>query len=339
MTETIDGLAASKVTEQVAEAQAFDLSQLGRLDSAGAMMISELAGERSLPPAPRDDAQILFDLVMKQDLSAHPKVRDPWLDRIGKHMVGAAEEALGTASFLGKLEVALARSVVHPTRVRLTSLVSAMQHAGFEALPIICIMTFFVGAVVALVGSDLLDDLAASALVVQLVTVSILREFGVLIPAILLAGRSTSTFAAQLGAMRMNQEVDAIEVMGIDPIDALVVPRVISMLIVMPLLVFAAMIAGIVGGAVVSWATMDISPTFFVERMLNTVSIRHFWVGMAKVPILALVVAITGCRQGLSVDGGVEVLGRRVTTAVVRALFSIIFLDAIFAVICSELDF
>ena len=251
----------------------------------------------------------------------------------------AGEEALGTLTFLGKLEVALARAVFQPRRVRLTSLVSAMQHAGFEALPIICVMTFFVGAVVALVGSDLLDDLAASALVVQLVTVSILREFGVLIPAILLAGRSTSTFAAQLGAMRMNQEVDAIEVMGIDPIDALVLPRVISMLIVMPLLVFAAMIAGIVGGAVVSWATMDISPTFFVERMLNTVSIRHFWVGMAKVPILALVVAITGCRQGLSVDGGVEVLGRRVTTAVVRALFSIIFLDAIFAVICSELDF
>ena len=199
-------------------------------------------------------------------------------------------------------------------------------------------MTFFIGAVVALIGSDLLKTLGASELVVELVGISVLREFGVLIPAILLAGRSASTFAAQIGAMRMNQETQAMKVMGIDLFDALVVPRVLALLVIMPLLAIVAMLAGLAGGLVVSWGILDVSPTYFAERLSAAVDIRHFWVGMAKVPVLAIVIALAGCRHGLSVRGDVEDLGGRVTVAVVQALFAIILLDAAFAILFNVLE-
>jgi phospholipid/cholesterol/gamma-HCH transport system permease protein len=213
-----------------------------------------------------------------------------------------------------------------------------MQQGSLEALPIIMTMTFFIGAVVALVGTNLLQNLGASVFTVQLVGVSVLREFGVLIPAILLAGRSTSTFAAQIGAMRMNQETDAMVVMGVDLTEALVTPRVLAMIITLPLLSVAAMIAGILGGLLVSWASLDISPVFFVERLRQTVDLQHFWLGLIKTPVMAIIIALTGCRQGMAVRGDVEVLGRNVTTAVVQALFAIILLDAAFALVFMKLD-
>jgi phospholipid/cholesterol/gamma-HCH transport system permease protein len=168
--------------------------------------------------------------------------------------------------------------------------------------------------------------------------VGVLREFGVLITAVILAGRSASSFAAELGAMKMNQEIDAMQVMGVDPFEALVLPRFAAMLFMMPLLTFAAMMAGLFGGVLVTWAVLDLSPAFFVERMLNNVGSTHFWVGMVKSPVLALVIAAIGCRQGFEVGGDVEQLGRRVTTAVVQALFAIILLDAVFALLFMQLD-
>jgi phospholipid/cholesterol/gamma-HCH transport system permease protein len=212
-----------------------------------------------------------------------------------------------------------------------------MESAGIDALPIIITMNFFIGAVVALVGASLLASLGVAIFTVQLVGVAMLREFAVLITGILLAGRSASAFAAQIGSMKMTQEVDAMQVIDIEPFQALVIPRVLAMLIMMPLLSFAAMISGLVGGLIVSWATLDISPIFFTEQLHHTVSVRHFWIGMSKTPLLAILIAMSGCRHGLAVEGDVESLGRRVTTAVVQAIFLIILFDAVFAVIYMKL--
>lgn len=340
VTANLAELVAGRDLSAATAADALDMSRLGRVDSAGAQLILSLAPEAARSTAvPQRIAKLLTLVADASEATKGERIRhDPFLVRVGKSVVRSAREFAASVSFLGALEGALARSAVQPRRIRPIPLASVMQQAGFDALPIIAVMTFFIGAVVALVGSDLLESLGAGALVVQLVGISVLREFGVLIPAILLAGRSASTFAAQIGAMRMNQETDAMRVMGVDLFEALVVPRVIALLITMPLLAFVAMLAGLGGGILVSWAMLDVNPTFFIERLLATVDIRHFWVGMAKIPVLAVVIAVTGCRHGLAVEGDVEVLGSRVTTAVVQALFAIILLDALFALLFNELE-
>lgn len=213
-----------------------------------------------------------------------------------------------------------------------------MQDTGINALPIVFIMTFFIGAMIALVGTNLLTTLGVEVFTIQLVGVAILREFGVVITAILLSGRSASSFAAQIGSMRMNQETDAMQVMGVDRFDALVIPRILAALLMMPLMTFCADMGGIAGGLLVSWATIDISPALFIQRTLETVDIKHFWIGMCKAPFLALVIAAAGCRHDLMVGGDVQSLGRNVTSAVVQSVFMVIMFDAIFAVIFMLLD-
>jgi phospholipid/cholesterol/gamma-HCH transport system permease protein len=165
-----------------------------------------------------------------------------------------------------------------------------------------------------------------------------LREFGVLITAILLAGRSDSAFTAAIGSMKMQQEIDAMKVMGLDPYEVLVLPRVLACVLMAPLLTLSAMVSGVVGGMMVSWWTLDISPNFFLTRMHDTIDLTHFLVGMSKAPVFGLVIAIVGCRHGLQVGGDVESLGARVTTSVVQAIFAVIVIDALFAMMYLELD-
>ena len=227
---------------------------------------------------------------------------------------------------------------LHPSRLRLAPTVALMERAGLDALPITATLNFFVGATVAFLGASLLAQFGAQVYAVELVGIGMLREFGVLITAIILAGRSGSSFAAEIGAMRMNQEVDAMRTMGVDPFQALVVPRFLAMLTMTPLLTFVAMAAGLAGGMMVVWGVLNLSPTFFVERLLENVGPIPFWLGLCKAPVLAVIIAAIGCRQGLEVGGDVEQLGRRVTGAVVQALFSIIIVDAVFAMIFMELD-
>jgi phospholipid/cholesterol/gamma-HCH transport system permease protein len=322
-----------------------DLSKLGRVDTAGAyaMLRAAPAGLAAAATAARPDLARLFELVRpaveEQASTARPASGLlHQFERIGRALVAFQQEAWRASIFAGQVVCALGRAIRHPSQVRAVSLVHAMEAAGTSALPIIFIMNFFIGAVVALVGTNLLASLGVAVYTVQLVGVAVLREFGVLITAILLAGRSASSFAAQIGSMKMNQETDAMQVIGVNEIEALVVPRVLAMLLMMPLLVFAAMVAGILGGLIVSWMALDMSPIFFFERMRETVSVRHFWIGMSKVPLLALLIAMAGCRHGLSVGGDVESLGARVTMAVVQAIFVIILFDAIFAVIFMELN-
>lgn len=325
-----------------------DFSSLGRLDTAGAYVILRAispdgtAGGIEDGVGARPDVARLFDLVRPAcgELTGRPRrassLRD-LAERIGRGIVYFGHEGLRASEFAGELNVALARTIRHPNRLRGVSLVRIMETAGIDALPIVMVMNFFIGAVVALVGTNLLASLGVSVFTVELVGVAVLREFGVLITGILLAGRSASSFAAQIGTMKMTQEIDAMKVMGVDQFDALVVPRVLALLLTMPLLVFAAMAAGIAGGLIVSWLALDMSPIFFLSRMQESVDVRHFWIGMSKVPLLAMLIAMAGCRHGLFVEDNVESLGKRVTSAVVQAIFLIILFDAIFAVIYMKL--
>jgi phospholipid/cholesterol/gamma-HCH transport system permease protein len=260
------------------------------------------------------------------------------LVRGGQNIENIRSDAYQTLAFFGRLISTLGRILVRPSRLRLAPTVALMERAGIDALPIIATTNFFIGATVGFLGANLLAQFGASVFTVELIGVASLREFGVLITAVLLAGRSASSFAAELGAMKMNQEVDAMQVMGVDPFEALVVPRFVALTTMTPLLTFVAMIASISGGMLVSWGVLDLSPTFFLERMLANVAPTNFWLGMVKAPFFAVVIAAIGCRQGLEVGGDVEQLGRRVTIAVVQAIFSIIVIDAVFALIFMELN-
>jgi len=318
-----------------------DFSDVGKVDTAGALGLAELlSDEAEVDFGDRDDIRRLFDLVRSspEENSGRAKARLPFFARLGKQISEIGSDIYAMLVFTGQMVFALGKVIANPRRLRLTPLVAMMQDAGISALPIAFIMTFFIGAVIALAGTELLTTLGVEVFTVQLVGVAILREFGVVIAAILFAGRSASAFAAQIGSMRMNQETDAMQVMGVDRFEALVVPRVLAGVMMLPLMTFVADLGGFTGGLVVSWATIGIQPTFFVQRFVDTVGINHFWIGLCKAPFLGLVIAASGSRHGMMVEGDVQSLGRHVTSAVVQSVFMIIMFDAIFAVIFRVLD-
>ncbi len=247
-------------------------------------------------------------------------------------------DLLDTLAFAGHLLVVLGRAIANPRRVRWAAVVSQMERAGLDALPIVAITSFFIGAVVGLLGANMLRQFGAEVFAVELIGIAVLREFNIIITAVLLAGRSASSFAAELGSMKMNQEIDAMHVLGVDPFEALVFPRFFALLFTIPLLTFVATLAGLLGGLVVIWSVLDLGPTFFLQRLIDNVGVQQFWIGLSKAPVMAAVIAGIGCRQGLEVGGDVESLGRRVTAAVVHAIFAIIMIDAAFALMYMELD-
>ena len=321
-----------------------DVSGLGRVDTAGAFAVCRATGlDADAMREARPDAARLMELVCHHEAEAptRPKRLEPALDvlvRAGQGVVKVFGDVWGTFAFYGRLMTAIVRLMLRPSRIRVAPTISLMERAGLDAVPIIVATNFFVGATIAFLGASLLAQFGASIFSVELVGIGVLREFAVLVTAIILAGRSASSFAAELGAMKMNQEVDAMGVMGVDPFEALVLPRFFAMLTMMPLLTFAAVLAGLSGGIVVIWSVLKLSPAFFLQRMLENVGPSQFWIGMSKAPVLAVVIAAIGCRQGLEVGGDVEQLGRRVTTAVVQALFSIILIDALFALLYMQLN-
>jgi phospholipid/cholesterol/gamma-HCH transport system permease protein len=322
-----------------------DLRQIGRCDTAGAHGLLKAAAAASSPPKldARPEVTRLLELVdraLKSEATPIPRPR-PYgevFDRIGRGVVGLGLDAFDTTVFLGHLLVAIGRAIGSPTRVRWAACFSLAERAGLDAIVVVVTTTFFIGAVVGLLGADMLTTFGAQVYVVELVGIGVLREFNVLITALLLAGRSASAFAAEIGAMKMNQEIAAMEVLGVDPFDALVFPRFFALFLTMPLLVFAATLAGLAGGLAVAWSQLGLGPAFFFGQLVDNVGLTHFWVGMSKAPVLAVIIAGIGCRQGMEVGGDVESLGRRVTAAVVHAIFATILIDAVFAVIYMKLN-
>jgi phospholipid/cholesterol/gamma-HCH transport system permease protein len=322
-----------------------DLTKIGRCDTAGAYGLLKAGEAAQRPPrfVARPEVNRLLELVdraIKAEPTPHIERHSvlELFDRIGRGVIHLGLEAFDTMVFFGHLLVAMGRAISNPRKVRWAACFALAERAGLDAIPIVTVTTFFIGAVVGLLGANMLTTFGAQVYVVELIGVAVLREFNVLITALLLAGRSASSFAAEIGSMKMNQEIDAMQVLGVDPFDALVFPRFFALFFTIPLLTFAATIAGLTGGLVVAWSQLGLGPVFFFQQMLDNVGAVHFWVGMSKAPVLALIIAGIGCRQGMEVGGDVESLGRRVTAAVVHAIFATILVDAVFAVIYMKLN-
>ena len=341
LAQTGSRLAAALETARGAR---LDLRGIGRCDTAGAFAI--LTAAQGHVPQDRITAtkQIsrLLELV-SHGMRAAP-VPEPvnrslvaLLERLGRGLINLWHDTYGTMGFVGHLLVATGRVMIDPRRMRWAAVFSLAERAGLDAIPIVTITTFFIGAVVGFLGANELSQFGAQVFAVELIGIAVLREFNIIITAVLLAGRSASSFAAEIGSMKMNQEVDAMLTMGVDPFEALVLPRFLALLLTIPLLTFVATLAGLAGGMMVSWAVLDLSPSFFLQRIVDTVGVSHFWVGLSKAPVMAIVIAGIGCRQGMEVEGDVETLGRRVTAAVVHSIFSIILIDAVFALLYLEL--
>jgi phospholipid/cholesterol/gamma-HCH transport system permease protein len=261
------------------------------------------------------------------------------LERVGQATDGIANEALHILSFVGQVVARMGETIRHPGRFRPTAVVHHMETAGLNALFIVGLMSFLIGAVVAFMGATVLAEFGAEVFAVELVGISVLREFGVLLTAILIAGRSGSAFTASIGSMKLREEIDAMRAMGIDPMDALVVPRVIALLLAVPCLAFIAGVLGLMGGGAVCALALDIPPALFMARTQEIIVIDNFVVGMVKAPVFGFAIAVIGCYQGMMVEASAEELGRRTTISVVQSLFLVILADALFAILFMELDY
>jgi phospholipid/cholesterol/gamma-HCH transport system permease protein len=350
--DTIAGLEVRlrELSERLEPGSVVDVAELGRIDVAGAYLIDRTFrespvgdNERIAVRGKHEQAMGLLAAARKAAAAPAAEPEGPrgiigTLDAVGRTVADIGEEIVETTGFFGETLVTLVRVLSRPRRIRWVSLVNVAEAAGLNALPIVALLSFFIGMVVAYLGARILGDFGASVFTVELVAFSVLREFAVVITGVLLAGRTNSAFTAEIGAMKMRQEIDAMRVMGIDPMEALVVPRVLAMLVMTPILTFGAMMAGIFGGLLVAWGELGVSPNMFFARISETVPEQHFWVGIAKAPVFAIVLSVIACKQGLSVGDDVASLGRKVTTSVVQAIFMLILLDALFALWYLEMD-
>jgi phospholipid/cholesterol/gamma-HCH transport system permease protein len=241
-------------------------------------------------------------------------------------------DATSFLSVLGALGLALARVAVRPRTFRLTSAVHHLDRVAWQAIPIILLITFLIGGIIAQQGIFHFRRFGADDYVVDLVGILVLREIGVLIVAIMVAGRSGSSYTAELGSMKMREEIDALRTMGLDPVEILILPRVVALVIGLPALAFLGSMAALYGGEVVAWIYGGMSPAVFLARLKDAISVTHFEVGMWKAPFMALVIGVVACAEGLRVEGSAESLGLKTTTSVVKSIFLVIVLDGIFAV-------
>lgn len=327
-------------------AKDIDGRDITRLDSAGAMMLSRYAVKVGLGLATVEVQPAFQPLtVTVQAICENPpriKSRDfgfrQMLGRMGFAVEDYTRETLALVGFLGLTLKTGLGVLLRPARFRLTPTVHHMEQVGLDAVPLVILLSFMVGAVIAFLGATVLRDFGAEVFVVELVGVAFLREFGVLLTAILLAGRTASAFTAQIGSMQSGEEIDAIRTLGLDPIELLVIPRLVALLVMMPLLTFLAMIAGIGGGMAVSIASLEFTPEMFITRLQETLSIRHFWVGLAKAPMFAMVIALIGCLEGFQVQGTAQSVGERTTSSVVQSISIVILLDAFAALFFMEMN-
>jgi phospholipid/cholesterol/gamma-HCH transport system permease protein len=333
--ETLDG--------EFGDATGIDISDVAHLDTAGAwyllqlrQQVSDTSHEIAIRGASAPQRQLLEtvrqNMPPEEAFDERPVTLLDRLEEIGRTVVGGLHIAIEMIGFLGQVIATIASLVFHPRRLRMTSLVHHMQEVGLKAVPIVALMAFLIGIVLAFQGSAQLRQFGAEVFVVDLIAISILRELGILLTAIIVAGRSGSAFTAAIGSMKMREEVDAMRTLGLDPIEILVVPRVLALVLMLPVLGFIADLTGLIGGALMSWIELGVSPAVFQSRLVANTDVWHFAVGMIKAPFFALIIGIIGCYEGLKVGGDAESLGRLTSTSVVLAIFMVIVVDAVFSV-------
>ncbi len=325
-----------------------DLSGITALDTAGAWLVHRTAkffesGTAEIEFAGGADAfRILLEEVARNDepCDIEPPRKNiiiQVLERVGIATVAIWDQAVSITGFFGLILTVLFRTIINPRRLRLTSMVYHMEEAGWNAIPIVTLLTFLIGAVLAYQGSVQLRNFGAEVFTVDLISISILREIGVLITAIIVAGRSGSAFTAQIGSMKVHEEVDAMQTLALDPIEMLVLPRILALVLTLPLLVFGADIAGLAGGALVAWVSLGISPTMFISRFIENTDLIQFWIGIIKAPFFAFLIGMVGCYEGLKVEGSAESVGQRTTQSVVESIFLVIIADALFSIFFVEI--
>jgi phospholipid/cholesterol/gamma-HCH transport system permease protein len=259
------------------------------------------------------------------------------VEHVGRVTLDVCHDAALLLSFFGRICVALGRTLAQPWRLRGTALVRQMELTGIDALPIVGLLSFLIGIVLAFQGADQLRRFGAEIFTVNLLGVSVLRELGVLLTAIIVAGRSGSAFTAQIGAMQVNQEVDALETIGLDPVEVLVLPRLLALVVTLPLLAFFASFMALVGGGLMVVTVLDIPLPQLLRQLSGAVSTTTLWVGMVKAPVFAFLIAMVGCFEGMRVTGSAESVGRLTTTSVVVSIFLVILVDALFSILFAQL--
>ena len=322
---------------------AIDLSDVSEIDTVGAWFACRLARENSADVVNASErAERLMKAVGQSENEAPMAApRLPLFERasetMGEKVFEGGRGVTNIVGFLGQVLLAFGSLMRHPRRFRYRALVHQFESVGVNALPIIGLMSFLIGIVIAQQSAAQLQFFGAESLTVNLVGRITLRELGVLMTAIMVAGRSGSAFAAQIGTMKLTEEIDAMRTIGISPIEALVIPRILACVLMMLLLGFYASVAAIVGGAVISDIMLDIPFWTFLFRIQEVVYTYDLWVGLIKAPLFGLIIGIAGCYQGMQVHGNSEEVGQRTTKAVVQAIFTVIVLDAFFAVFFTEI--
>ncbi|MBD9526135.1 MULTISPECIES: ABC transporter permease [Paracoccus] len=330
-----------QLPESAASARHIDLSGLTRFDTAAAWYLAQrrASGAVLAGMTPGQD-KLLESVIAASPGPDTATAADPFwhrlLEGIGQRVTRALIFLREIAEYLGRFLAALARAIRHPADFRLTSFVHHCQETGLRAVPIVALMSFLIGVVLAFQGAVQLQQFGAEVFVVDLIAISILRELGILLTAIIVAGRTASALTASIGSMKMREEIDAMRTLGMDPDMVLILPRVLALVVTLPILGLIADVAGLVGGGLMTWYELGISPAMFRYRLITETDVDHVIVGMLKAPVFAVVIGIIGCHAGMKVGKDAESLGAQTSTAVVNAIFAVIVLDALFSIFFAE---
>jgi phospholipid/cholesterol/gamma-HCH transport system permease protein len=327
-----------------------DGTRIEALDTAGAWVLHKLLQRlrvegttvqvRDLRPEFARLLEVVGQQVDDRKDSASPVASAPpsMLEGVGRSTEAALMQAVAMLGFVGECAVALAGCVAHPARFRWRPILYNIRSAGFDALPIVGLVSFLIGIVVAYQGAGQLRQYGANIFVADLVGLSILREFAPLFTAIIIAGRSGSAYAAQIGTMAVTEEIDAMRTVGIAPLEMLVLPKLIALLIALPLLTVLADVSGVFGGMIMARSQLDVSFEEFMDRFIKAISVTTYLIGICKAPVFAFIIVVVGCFQGFRTKGGADSVGRQTTRSVVQSVFIVIVADALFSIAFSALD-
>jgi phospholipid/cholesterol/gamma-HCH transport system permease protein len=332
-----------------ADTVTLDISKIERLDTMGVWLLARVKHgleERKLPvriEGAKEEYGTLFEQIVYQDIvvqppSTHSGLVDQ-LAAIGKSVVLSGHDLVRGTAFLGDFVISLGRVATHWRRFRFAALVNQIEKMAFRGAPIIILISTLVGAIIAQQSLFQLATYGTSAFVADLLGILILRELSVLLTAIMMAGRSGSSITAELGSMKMREEIDALTTMGLDPVETLVLPRVLALVIAMPILTFLSSMSGLFGGGVVAWFYGGVSPEIFISRLQQAIGVNTFLVGMIKAPFMAMVIGLIACVEGLAVKGSAESLGSQTTASVVKSIFMVIVVDGVFAMFFAAINY
>jgi len=327
-----------------------DLSGIDRLDTAGAWLIHRTA--RTLAKAGIEVAytgvgpsrEVLIGEVERSDHDPAPPRREPpillqMVADTGSAVIESGRDLVKLTDLLGQSLLIMLGFVVRPWKFRITSITFHLEYMGVRAVPIVALISFLIGGIIEQQGAYQLRYFGAEILSIDLVGILVLREIGLILTAIMVAGRSGSAITAEIGSMKMREEIDALKTLALDPVEVLIVPRLIALLMALPLLTVIADLSALVGAGLVAWIYIDLPPSAFIPYLQNAVEVNTFLVGLIKAPFMALVIGMIACLEGLQVEGSAESLGQHTTASVVKAIFMVIVLDGLFAMFFAAVDF